>query len=158
VQFRDPSVAQVLIGLHRVGIVGLRDAIRRAEASGFEDRERLVDLLMEELAPRNYIPEHQRELYRTAVWRELLRHRGEDISTLYSEIPVVVRGPAGEARDRFVGRVASALAEFELRPAVVFERSSEAGTQLIVRGEVIGDAGQSRRSLEVALRHAVSDW
>jgi len=156
--FRDHSVTQVLVGLHRVGIVGLRDAIRRAEASGLEDRGELVDLMMEELAPRNYMPAHQLELYRTAVWREYLRSRGEDLSALYSEIPVTVRGPAGEGRDRFVERIASALAGFELRPEVTFEPSSGGGLELVVRDEPIADAGQSRRSLEAAIRRAVSDW
>ncbi len=38
-KFRDSSVTQVLVGLHRVGIVGLADAISAAESSGSADRE-----------------------------------------------------------------------------------------------------------------------
>jgi hypothetical protein len=46
VRFR---VTKILIGLHRVGIVGLQDALEKADASGLRDREEVVSFLMETL-------------------------------------------------------------------------------------------------------------
>ena len=93
------SFSQVLVGLNRVGLVGLRQALEKADASGSEDREEIVSLLMEELAESNYISPDSTDAYRQALWREFLRRRGEDIRHLYSEIEVVVRArPGSETR------------------------------------------------------------
>ena len=90
------SVSGVLIGLDRVGLVGLEQAFEKADASGLDSREELVSLLLEALSSRNYIAAASQDEYRQAVWREYQRHRGEDIRDLYSEIEVAVRGDAGE--------------------------------------------------------------
>lgn len=157
---KDYSVRQILIGLDRIGIVGLADAIEAAESSGLEDRAALVELMLEALRPRNYIPDDQIERYRPALWRELLRHRGQDFRALFSEIPVTVYGEPGLDRDRFVEAVVAALALFELRPAVGFAppREGEPNPQLVIRGEVVARGAQSRRSMENAVRRTLSDW
>jgi len=157
---KDYSVRQILIGLDRIGIVGLFDALEAAEASGLEGREALVDLMLEVLRPMNYIPDEQVEHYRVALWRELLRHRGQDFRALYSEIPVTVCGQPGQDRDRFLEAAVAALALFELRPSVAFEppRAGEPNPQLIISGEVIARGPQSRRSMESAVRRSLSDW
>ena len=105
---KDYSVTQVLIGTHRVGLVGLQGCLQAAEKSGLEDREAIIDLMMEELSASNFIHDARIEEYRTAVWREYLRHLGEDFSEFYSEIPVVIRGGTDENRDRLARMTAAA--------------------------------------------------
>jgi hypothetical protein len=159
-RFKDHSVSQVLVGLHRIGIVGLADAIRAAEVSGLEEREPIVDLMSDHLATRNYIPERMSEEYRTALWREYLRHRGEDFSAFCSEAPVTLRGPSGPERDQFVELVNSVFASLELLPVIEFDPEHEEGQipQLEIRGEIVARGPQNRRSLERSVRESLSDW
>ena len=84
------GVTQVLVGLHRVGVVGLDDALKRAEASGLEDREAKIDLMVEELKSDNFMPPGQTAAFRRALWREYLRRRNEDFSDYLSEAEVTV--------------------------------------------------------------------
>jgi hypothetical protein len=153
-------VRQILIGLHRVGIVGLHDAIAAAEASGLAERDAVVDLMLEALRPNNYIPDNQVDGYRPALWREYRRHRGEDISELYTAVPVTVHGEPGEDRDRFVAMTRSAMALFELRPDVAFAPADANGLNpvLVIGGDVVARGPQSRRGIEKAVRQSLSDW
>ena len=157
---KDTSVRPVMIGLHRVGIVGLHDAIGLAAGAGREQREAIVDLILENLRADNYIPDDQVADYRTALWREYLRHRGEDITGLYTAVPVVVRGEAGEQRDRFVELVRTAMALFELRPAIEFAPPAGEGPnpQLVIDDAVVARGPQSWRGMEKAVRQSLSDW
>ena len=106
---KDPNVVQILVGTRRVGVVGLRQAIKEAIESGLTGREEIVDLLLQSLEEDNYIPDPRSTLYRTALWREYLRRKGESFSEFFSEIPVVVRADEGEKRDRFVEMIGSVL-------------------------------------------------
>lgn len=157
-RFRDYSVTQVLVGLYRIGLVGLHDALKAAEGSGLTERDELVDLILRELASRNYIPDPQDQELRSAVWREYLRQRGEDFSEYYSKVEVIVRGGPGEERERFVDLVRSALAEMELQPVFVFEQGETPSPQLVIRGEVVASGLQSQRRLHGLLRKSLSDW
>ncbi len=49
-KFKDHSVKQILVGLHKIGIVGLSDAIMASESSGLKEREAIVDLMLDTLA------------------------------------------------------------------------------------------------------------
>ena len=73
--FKDKSVTPIRVGLNQIGVVGLHDALKRTEELAPDDREAIVDQMMEHLGPLNYIPDGQVEAYRTAFWRELLRRR-----------------------------------------------------------------------------------
>jgi hypothetical protein len=157
---KDYSVRQILIGLHRVGIVGLHDAIVAAADSGLQDRDAIVDLILETLRSNNFIPDGQIHEYRPALWREYLRHRGEDITELYTAVPVVVRGEADEQRERFVELVRAAMALFELRPAIDFAPPADESPnpQLVIDDAVVARGPQSRRGMEKAVRQSLSDW
>lgn len=154
----NASVAQILVGLNRVGIAGLRAAFDAVDASGVRDREGVVDLMMRSLQAQNYIPESQLDLYRTAFWREYLRHRGQPFSDWYSEFPVTVTGPAGEERGRFVAQLQSLLAKMELRPAVTFEAPDLPQIELRVHGETLARSTDSRTKLEGTISRLFSDW
>ena len=100
--FEDKSVTPIRVGLTQIGIVGFHDALKKADELDPDDREAIVDRMMEHLGPLNYIPDGQVEAYRIAFWRESRRRRGRDFSAWYSELPVTVRGAPGDERDRFV--------------------------------------------------------
>lgn len=154
------AVSQVLVGLHRVGIVGLHQACEKVSTVGLGGREEIVDFLRSELAADNFFPEGQEEAYRTALWREYLRFRGEDFSEFFSEIEVTVRGEPGEDRDRLADLCASVLAEFELRPVLELVAADEEGPnpQLVIGGETVTRGLPSRRSLKATVRQRLSDW
>lgn len=154
------SVSQVLVGLHRVGVVGLRQACEKVAAAGLAGRGEIVDCLQAELAADNFIPESQEEAYYTALWREYLRFVGEDFSEFFSEIEVTVRGEPGEERDHLAGLCASVLADFELRPVAEFADADEEGPnpQLVIGGTTVARGVPSRRSLKATIRHRLSDW
>lgn len=156
-RFKDRSVTPVRVGLDQIGVVGLHDALKETEELDPNDREAVVDRMMETLRPRNYIPESQVEAYRTAFWREFLRHRGRDFSAWYSEVPVTVRGLPGDEHDQFAALVTAALATHELRPVFTFVTGGRS-PELVIRDEVVASGPQNRASLERAVRRTFSHW
>lgn len=154
------AVSQVMIGLHRVGIVGLHGSLVEAERSGFESRAEIVEFLRARLARDNYIPDRQREEYDVALWREFLRHRGDDFREFFSKVPVTVRGEPGEERDRLVAMAVSALAEFELTPVFQFEppERGESGVRLLIGEQEIARGCPTHDKFKVAVRRSLSDW
>ncbi|MBD3161212.1 MAG: hypothetical protein GF328_03835 [Candidatus Latescibacteria bacterium] len=154
------NVCMILIGLHQVGVIGLRDALRAADAAGLEDREKTVDFLLEALSRENYVPDAQRDAYRTALWREVLRHRGRDFREFYSEVEVEIGGADGSDRDRFVELLVSVFGDFELRPVVRFVPAAEeeAGPSLVLGGETVARGLLPRAQLKAAVRRRISEW
>lgn len=155
------SVSQVLIGLHRVGIVGLRQACEKVAAVGLAGRQEIVDFLLSELGADNFIPVGQEEAFRTALWREYLRFVGGDFSEFFSEIEVTVGGEPGENRDSLVERCTLVLAEFELRPVVDLAGANQGGgpdPELVIGGTTVARGLPSRKSLRATIRQRLSDW
>jgi len=153
------AVSQVLVGLHRVGLVGLRQACAKVAGAGLTEREEIVDFLLAELAADNFMPEAQREDYRLALWREYLRFAGEDFSEFFSEIEVTLRGEVGEERDRLAGLCTSVFADFELRPVIELEVSDEGPhPQLVIGGTTVARGLPSRKALKSIIRQRLSDW
>jgi hypothetical protein len=153
-------VSQVLVGLHRVGIVGLNQACEKVVSTGLSQRSEIVDFLRTDLAADNYLPKEQEEAYSIALWREYLRFVGEDFREFFSEIEVTIRGERGEDRDRLADLCTSALAKFELRPKFEFDAADEEGPspQLVIGGEVVVSGLPSRKSLEMTIRQRLSHW
>jgi len=154
------TVTQVLIGTHRVGIVGLRSCLRAIDDSGLEDREAIVDFMIEALGASNFIPDSRLEEYRIAVLREYLRHRGEDFSEFYSEIPVVLRGGSDNERGQLARMITVVLAEHELRPTLAVEVGHEEDAELVleINGEEVTRRMPTLNGLKTAVRHRLSDW
>ena len=154
------AVSQVLVGLHRVGVVGLHQACEKASAAGLSERDEIVDFLLAELAADNFVPEGQEEGYRTALWREYLRFLGEDFSEFFSEIEVTVCGEPDEGRDRLADLCVSVLADFELRPVFEFGEAGDDGPnpRLVIGDETVARGLPSRGSLKATIRQRISDW
>lgn len=156
----DYAVQQVLVGLHRVGIVGLRQACAKIADSGPDEPEAVVDALLEELRADNYVEDEQFEDYRTALWREYLRFLGRDFSAHFSTIHVVVRGDADEARDRLVELCRSVLADFELRPDLELQSAGDDDPrpELLIGDSPVARGLPSRKELKATIRRRLSDW
>jgi hypothetical protein len=155
------GVTPVLVGRHRIGLVGLPDALKKVDSSGLAERGEVVDLLLETLKGDNYVRDSQMEDFRTAVWREYLKHKGRDASAFYSEIEVVVRGEEGAALERFLSELAAVFGGFDLRPLVTREPASPEGPnpQLVIEDEtILRGLPPNRWSFESAVRKSFSDW
>ena len=154
------AVSQVLVGLHRVGVVGLHGALVEAEKSGLESREEIVDLLFARLARDNYVPGRQREEYAVALWREYLRHRGADFREFFSPVQVTVRGEPGEERDRLVTMATAVFSGFELKPIFEYEppRPGENGLRLLIGEHEIVRGCPTEDRFKLAVRRSLSDW
>ena len=155
------GVTSVLVGLQRMGLVGLAAALEKADTSGLKEPEELTDLLVEALSERNYVGDEHRAEFRTALWREYLRHQGRDPSDFYSEIDVTVLGAPGEERARFVEGVCAGLAALELKPVVDLAPESGEGPfpKLVIAGQtVVAGIPATPRGYERALRRNFSDW
>jgi hypothetical protein len=98
--------------------------------------------------------------YRHTLWREFMRHRGEDIRELYSEIDVIVRGEQGDELDHFLRALRIAFGEHELKPAVTMEPPDPAGQnpQLVIDGEIVLAGASRDRDVDRAVRAQISDW
>jgi len=154
------GVAQVLVGLHRVGVVGLRRACESAKDAGLTDREETVDYLLDELTGDNFIPPARIGDYRLTLWREYLRYRGEDFSEFFSTIQVEIRGGSGEDQLRFADLCFDVFADFELRPVIEIAGVDDGETQprLVIDGETIVQGLPSRAALKTAIDHRLSDF
>ncbi len=149
-----------MIGLHRVGIVGLKQALKELEAKDLGDRNEVLAFLLERLAGENYIPGSETEAYEFALWREVLRHRGDDFSEFFSTVEVTVSGDDSEIRDRFVDLIRSVFAEFELQPTIAFADRVDNGRQpVLTHGDhEILRGLQSRQATRLAMRKSFSGW
>ena len=154
------GVAQIMIGLHRVGIVGLQQALKDLDEEGLRDRPEILSFLLDRLAKENYIPDTETEAYECALWREVLRHRGEDFSEFFPTVEVTVSGDGDRIREQFVELIQSVFAEFELRPVVSFADRIDAGGQPVL---TFGDHEilrglRSRQATRLAIRKSFSGW
>lgn len=149
-----------MIGLHRVGLVGLQQALKELEAKDLRNRNEVLAFLLERLAGENYLPDTETEAYEFALWREVLRHRGEDFSEFFSAVEVTVSGDGGGTRDRFVDLIRSVFAEFELQPTIVLADRVDNGRQpVLTHGDhEILRGLQSPQATRLAIRKSFSGW
>lgn len=159
-KIRMRSVSQVLLGLDRIGLVGLERTFQEADESRLTEREELVSLMMEALSKQNYIPSASHDKYRHALWREYLRHRGEDIRDLYSEIEVVIRSEPGPELDRFLETVVEVFAKYELKPVIELEPPDPLGPnpQLRIREKLVVAGTTDPERIGRAVGRQISDW
>jgi len=157
---KPANVSSVLIGLHQVGIIGLRDALKKADESDLDQAEEITEYIIGLLAEDNYVPESQAAAYRRTIWREFLRYRGEGFHLFYSEVDAAVRGGAGEERDRFVQILTSVFGDFELKPVIEYIDSSERNSmpELLIGKDIVVRGCLPRDEFKAAVRRRISDW
>ncbi|MFC2171791.1 hypothetical protein ACFLU6_04065 [Acidobacteriota bacterium] len=151
---------QILVELNRIGLVKLREILKKADESGLADQDAIVDHIMELVSAENYLPESQIEGYRKALWREFKRYKKEDFSDYYSEIEVVVRGEPGDDLDRFLATLVSVFGDFELKPVVTIEPPEGNGQypQLLLEDEPVIKGCIPREAFKRTVRRHITHW
>jgi len=159
-RFKDAMVQPIRVGLHLVGIVGLRQALEQVHTGGPREREEASQALLELLAGDNYIPDGQHDEYREAFWRELLRYRGEDVAPFYVRQPMELRGEPGPRLDAFVTTLHRVLAGFEMVPVLTFAPPEEKGPHptLLAEGEVLLKGNPGQQGMWRVLRRCLTEW
>lgn len=154
------NTSQILVGLERIGLVGLEEAFAVAEEAENADRETTIDRMVEVLAQQNYMPATALQQYRNALWREHLRRQGEDIREFYSVIEVVVRSTSSAETEAFTRALESAFAKHELKPRVTTEAPDpDARTpQLLIDDELVIEGTTDPRRVATAVGRQISDW
>jgi hypothetical protein len=157
---KPANVSTILVGLHAVGVIGLRDALKRANESGLTDADEIIDSILEMLSQENYVPDAQMRIYRQAIWREFLRSRNQDIREFYSEIDVTVRGEAGDQRAQFVEMLVSVFGDFELKPRIEYVPSpdNDAAPELVIGEDPVVRGNVSRQQFKSAVRKRITEW
>ncbi len=159
-RFFDAQVQPIRVGLHLVGIVGLRRALKEVAEAGLSGREVVSRTLLERLGSDNFIPEDQEAEYLEAFWREHLRTRGEDVSPFFVRQPMEVLGDPGPRRDAFVATLEQVLAGFEMVPVLTFAPPEEEGPHptLVIDGEVLLKGSPGRQGMWRVLRRRLTEW
>jgi hypothetical protein len=157
---KPANVSTILIGLHAVGIIGLRDAVKEADESGLTDSDEIIDSIIEMLTKENYVPDSQMKMYRQAIWREFLRYRNQDIREFYSDIDVTVRGEASDERVQFVEMLVSVFGDFELKPRIEYVPSldSDPAPELVINDDPVVRGNVSRQQFKSAVRKRITEW
>jgi len=154
------KTTQILVGIQSMGILGLPEVLEKVDESGVTERQAIVDFMIEQLKEKNYIPTNLTEPFRTALWREYKRHIKEDITHLFSEIDVTVRGDPGKQRDRFVRMLKKVFGEHELKPLIAFEQpeGKDIYPQLLLRGDPIIKGCIMERTFKLKIKKYLSHW
>lgn len=151
------GVSQILVGLHRVGMVGLSEALRSVDTADPGRREEILDQLVDQLRAENFIPASELEPYRRAIWRELLRLHGQDLSDWFSEVEVMVHAEPGDDRDRLEQLLRAVLAELELAPVFTRPLLSKDIDEGVVSGTEEDDDGNDDHDDDAARARPVVD-
>jgi hypothetical protein len=148
----------MLVGRHRIGLVGLRRILGDAEASGAAEMDALVEHVLERLAEGNYVPDTRRDDYRLAIRREILARRGEDVRELLPSVEIVLRLGSDRARDEMIDAIEGVLERHDMRPVFTAEEPPEDGPEILADGELLVKKPASRRVVEQAVRRRISGW
>jgi small redox-active disulfide protein 2 len=112
----EPEVTQIMVGGHRVGIIGLKPVLEAAarELAGRPDSE-VKDALLARLERSNYIAPGARAEYAAAFFREYKRSIGEPLPEDPSgPIQIKVLGPGCPSCDKLERDLMAVMAEMDL--------------------------------------------
>jgi small redox-active disulfide protein 2 len=112
----EPEVTQIMIGGHRVGIIGLKPVLEAVaqELAGRPDSE-VKDELMARLGRSNYIAPSAKAEYEAAFFREYKKSIGEPLPEDPSgSIQIKVLGPGCPSCDKLEQDLMTVMAELDL--------------------------------------------
>lgn len=112
----DFEVTQIKIGKHKVGIIGLKNALEEmADNFAQKSDDGVIKELLNRISKTNYIPDHMREGYGRAFLREFRKFLGQFYQEEYSgELEIKVLGAGCTRCDRLEKDVMDALNEMDL--------------------------------------------
>jgi glutaredoxin len=139
------DVVQIKVGKHKVGIVGLNDAMQTMATEFAGADEKAAQELLNRLKKRNYIPDTAQETYKEAFLREFRRFLGlPDAEEDTQGLAVKILGQGCSRCDGLEREIIDVMAELELEAEIEHVRDiKEIGKYgvtgvpaLIINGEV----------------------
>jgi small redox-active disulfide protein 2 len=112
----EPEVTQIMVGAHRVGIIGLKAVLGAVaiELAGRPDPELKAEL-MARLGKSNYIAPNARAEYEAAFFREFRKFIGEPLPEDSSgSIQIRVLGPGCPSCDKLEQDLMAVMSELDL--------------------------------------------
>jgi len=112
----EPDVTQIMVGGHRVGIIGLKTVLETV-AKEFVDRteSEIQAALMERLGKSNYIVPSAQAAYETAFFREYKKFIGEPLpEESGGQLQIKVLGPGCPECDRLERDLMTVMTELNL--------------------------------------------
>jgi len=152
--------SQLRVGLQKIGLVGWQEALHETTHAELASPETIIDSMIEKLTVKNYIPDSQNPELRKALWREYQRFLGNDISELFSEVQVTIRGFQGDKSEQFTEILISVFSDYELKPIITYQKPSgdDIYPQLLLHGEPIIKGILPRRSFKLKVQKYLSHW
>jgi hypothetical protein len=114
----DEDITQISLGKIRVGVTGLKAAIKELKSWRGRPEAEIAQALFEKVKPRNYIPAAAQEEYKRAFLREFKKALGEPVREEQAGLCVKVLGSGCAACEKLVQTIMTVLAELDL-PAEV---------------------------------------
>jgi len=112
----DFEVTLIKIGKHKVGIIGLKNALEEMADNFAQKSDDVVIIeLLNRISKANYIPDHIREDYGRAFLREFRKFLGQSYQEEYSkELEIKILGPGCARCDRIEKDVMDTLTKMDL--------------------------------------------
>jgi len=110
------DVTQIKIGKHKVGLIGLKNAMEEMAINySQKSDEEISTALLNRLSKNNYIPNHAREKYGRAIVREFRKFIGQPVQDEKSGVlEIRVLGPGCAQCDQLTREVIAVLTEMKL--------------------------------------------
>jgi len=155
------DVVQVRVGDHKVGIVGLTEAMEdtaKEFASGAD--EKAAQELLSRLKKRNYIPDSAREKYREAFLREYRRFLGRpDAEEVGQRLSIKILGQGCSRCDGLEREIIDVLAELKLEAEVEHVRDiKEIAKSGVMAVPALMINGQVKSVGSVPPRAKLTEW
>jgi small redox-active disulfide protein 2 len=158
---KPSDVAQLKIGQHRYGIVGLKHALEALSATHAKQPDSVVvEELLRRLSKDNYIPEKAKGKYGRAFVREFRKFLGQDFVEEKSDLlEIKVLGAGCAVCDGLENQIMAVLTELGLAADLEHvrepERIAEYGVKttpaLIINGKVMGSGAAPSKG-------QIQDW
>ena len=155
------EVTQILVGGHRTGIIGLKEALNEAQdrCEGLSDED-TGSALLEIFSRRNYIPSSITEIYREAFLREYKKHIGEPVDAPASQgLQIKVLGPGCPQCEKLEQEVMAVMAETGVIADLEHVRDlSEIGTYGVMGSPALVIDNQIKAVGSVPSREKLKNW
>jgi len=155
----DEDITQISLGKFRVGITGLKAAIKEAKSWRERPEEEIAQALLAAVKSRNYIPASAQEEYKRAFLREFKKALGEKVEEERSGLSIKILGPGCPSCDRLEQTVMAVLVEIGIPLEVEHVRDMKEITALGVFGTpalLIND--EVKAVGQVPNREALKKW
>lgn len=108
---------QITVGGHRVGIIGLSEAIDETKSLHRVDVSEIAQTLLDKIKAQNYVPDSRKEDYARALFREYQKALGlpvDDSEDKSEGLFIKILGPGCYACEQLEKDVKTVLAELNL--------------------------------------------